>query len=171
MFSAIETFLRQWKWALVGGFMGASLAAAGIMAVGRVGGAEGRVLLEAILPSIRFLASGVLAASATILALMLTALSITNAADTEMERRHYREMEQIGWLTTVTLVVAVMGLGLTSVPITESESVDGNLYRYLYMGAMIFSAFLTASFITVCIMLNISLRRLITVLSPDFRDD
>lgn len=162
----LKDFVVRWRWALLGGAFGGALALGSILVVGRIGGAEGRILIEAVLPSVRFLSSGVLAAAATILALMLTALSVSRSADTRLDRRHYREMEQIGWLTTATLIASVLVLALASVPITETDAVDASLYRYLYMGTMAMVAFLTASFITVIVMLNISLRRLITAVAP-----
>lgn len=63
------------KWALAGGAFTALFAVGVMSLVGRVGDYQARRLLEATIPTIRFLSSSVMTASATVLALMLTMLA------------------------------------------------------------------------------------------------
>lgn len=93
--------LRQ---ALVGGAIAAVIAGLGVGTTGVASGAEARLLLEGVLPTIRFLSSTVIAASATVLALMLTILNLGQGFDRPLRPEHYQRVRQISLLASVTII-------------------------------------------------------------------
>ncbi len=58
--------------AIIGGVLAALISMVGVILPGRITNFEARGLLEAMMPSVHFLSSSVMTASATIMALMLT---------------------------------------------------------------------------------------------------
>lgn len=117
--------------AVAGGVVAAIAGAIGIGAVGAVSGAEARTLVEGVLPSIRFLASSVMAASATILALMMTLLGLSHSSEQPLQRVHYRRIQLVARLASVAIVGATVLLLLLAVPLGESEIIE-RFYSWVY---------------------------------------
>lgn len=107
--------------ALVGGAVAAAVLFLVVIVVGTVSSFEARRLLTSALPTIRFLASSVLAAGATIMALMLTLLSLTYSSEYKFRELHYRRIRQISILSTVSIVSSVVLLLFLGVPVEEAE--------------------------------------------------
>ncbi|MEZ4610456.1 MAG: hypothetical protein R2838_09480 [Caldilineaceae bacterium] len=89
--------------ALVGGVIAAVFIFLGAFLVGRVGNARRKLLLEAMFPSLRFLCSAIMAATATILTLLLTLLTFSLSMDMQFKSSHYQRIRQIAWATSVLL--------------------------------------------------------------------
>jgi hypothetical protein len=138
----------------------------GTWGVGQIGDAKALKLLEAILPTTRFLASSVLGASATILALMLTVLSLANSMSGEIGRAHFARISQIALLCTAMLVAATVLLLLLNVPLEESDKLTA-LYSAIYYFLISYSALLGGLLITTIIMLYAAVRSIIRIVSPD----
>lgn len=155
------------KLAAVGGVLAAIVALAGTVAVGQVGGAEARVILEAVLPSIRFLSSGVMAAAATIMALMLTLLSLSYNTNSTLKPGHYARVQQIAFIDSIVLIAAVLLLLFISIPLEQSGEVSENWYTTIYYVLLVLSAALGGALISVVLMLYGAIRDLIRVVEPD----
>lgn len=120
-----------WK-PLIGGATAALVGAASTIFVGSISGFEALVLLEAILPSTRFLCSAVTTASATILALLLTAMSLAEAVDTQLKPRTYTKMQRLALLDALALIGAVVVLLVLNVPLEKTEAVPAGWYDVIY---------------------------------------
>lgn len=140
------------KWAITGGVLAALTAIGGMMAVGTVGSYEARQLLEATLPTIRFLCSSTMTASATVLALMLTLLSFSQAHDTEFKESHYVRILQVSWMAAATIIAATMLLLFLSIPLEESDEVR-TYYEWIYYAILVASAGLGGMVVTMILML------------------
>ncbi|NND03492.1 MAG: hypothetical protein HKN91_11970, partial [Acidimicrobiia bacterium] len=107
--------------ALVGGAVAAGVLFIAVTMVGNVSSFEGQRLLGSVLPTIRFLASSVLAAGVTVMALMLTLLSLTYSSKYEFRGIHFRRIRQISMLSTAAIIVSVVLLLFLGVPVEEAE--------------------------------------------------
>src|SRR5205085_9497203 len=91
-------------WALVGGLLAVATVLVGQWFIGRIySGSEARNLLEAMINSALWLGGSVVTASATILALMLTMLSLSDQSKIDFDKYFFKRIEQIGILTTISL--------------------------------------------------------------------
>lgn len=159
------------KRALFGGIIAASTALMGSYITGRVGGTEAISLLKAILPTTRFLASALMTASATILALMLTLLTLSHSSSSELKATHYRRVKQIAWIDSVGFVAATIFLMLLNMPLEEgAEQVPNHWFSTIYYFVLITSAILGGIIITVVLMLYNSVKTLIKVVNPEAGD-
>lgn len=157
------------KRALVGGLLAGGVAIAGQLLVGQIyGGTEARRFLEAMIPSSRYVGSGVVTASATILALMLTMLSLSRHATSSLESTFFRRVEQIGLLSTIGLIAGVLLLLLLSIPIEESQQLPSSWYSFVYYFFIALTAGVAGTLVTIVLMLYNALKTMITVLSPDY---
>jgi hypothetical protein len=99
-------FSEDWRWTLTGGAIALVVTFGGAWAVGETSGAEARALLNGMLPTTRFLCSGVMTASATTLALMLTLLSLSANTSSKLKQDHYERVRQIALLDAIAFIAA-----------------------------------------------------------------
>lgn len=159
------TFVDQ-RHALTGGAIAAVVAVLGVGTTGVASGAEARALLESVLPTIRFLSSTVIAASATILALMLTILNLSQGVDRELSASHYQRVRQISLLAAITIIAGTILLLFLSIPIGESEILD-DWYRPIYYAIVLISSLVGGAQVAVVLMLLRAVDGLISVATGD----
>lgn len=138
---------------IVGGAFAGLLSLVALWSVGRLGGYEARVLLESTLPTIRFLCSTTAAAAATVIALMLTLLSLTTSHDTHFRPEHFGRIRGIALMSTICLVVSILVLLVLVVPLEESEKVPPETYEVLYYGILGAAAVLGGMIVSIMLML------------------
>lgn len=162
-----QTLFLGAKRALVGGVLAAAIALAGQWFVGQIySGAEARRLIEAMVPSARAVGSSVVTASGTILALMLTMLSLTNQAKTSFDAIFYRRIERIGLLSTIALVTGILLLLFLSIPLQESKNVPNSWYGGVYYVLIALTAGVAGLLVGIVLMLLNAMTSLIAVLRP-----
>lgn len=152
--------------AATGGVIAAILMGAVVLAVGNLSSFEARRLLEASLPTTRFLCSAVMTASATTLALMLTMLSLTAGAEHEIKRGHFERIRQIALVDVIAFIAATLLLVALVVPFGESSEIPAGWYVGLYYGTSLMAAILGGSLVAVMLLLYAAVRDLITVVGP-----
>ena len=161
----------QWKQdafvALGAGAAAAVIMGLGAFIVGRVSGSEARQLLEAILPTSRFLCSAVMTATATILALMLTMLGMSFNADVKIRPVFYQRIKQIAFYDMIALVVAACFLVVHCIPIVKSDDVDFQWYTVVYYCVLVVAAVLGGGIVTIISMLYAAIRDIIHALALD----
>lgn len=156
------------KRALIGGLLAASVALAGQWFVGQVySGSEARQLIEALVPSARSVGTSVVTASGTILALMLTMLSLTSQAETSFDSSFYQRVQRIGLLSTIALAAGILLLLLLSIPLQESKNLPGSWYSMIYYLLIALTASLAGLLIAIVLMLLNAVTSLIAVLRPN----
>lgn len=148
--------------ALAGGAVAAVAMFGGIAVVGRVTPYEGLDLLDAVLPTIRFLASSVMAAGATVLALMLTLLGITYTTRWKFRDAHYHRIGQISLLASISIVLAVVVLLFLGLPVGEADGL--RLYHHIvYYGLTASASLLGGLTVAVVLMLHRTIRGLVAI--------
>lgn len=163
----VEVDLRK---ALLGGFVAAVVSISGSAVVGQVSGGEGRMLVEAMLPSTRFLCIAVMTASATILALMFTALGLSRNAPTPLRSSHYKRVEQIALFDSATFVLATLLLLVLTIPLGESVALSGEWYTAAYYVILVFSSLLGGMLISVVLMIYGTIRDLVEAIGLERED-
>lgn len=160
----VRTDLRA---AVGGGAMAALVMGAIVVVVGSVNSGQARVLLEASLPTTRFLASGVMTASATTLALMLTLLSLSTGVDRTLKRGHYERIRQIAFVDVVAFVGATLLLVVLVVPISDATEIPMRWYVGIYYGVSLLAAALGGVLVAVMLLLYAAVRDFILVIVGD----
>ena len=158
------------RWALVGGGVSALTLFLIVLAVGRLSSLEGRLLLESSIPNVQLMASTVIVAGSTILALMLALLGITYSTEWEFRETHYQRVKQIAVLTTFSIVGGVVLLLLTGFPIEEAEALTeyyNVMYGLVTGGASILGGILIAA----VLMLDKTIRGIIAIGRPSDESD
>lgn len=159
-------------WALGGGVLAATIALVGQWFIGRIyNGEQAQYLLQAINNSALWLGGSVVTASATILALMLTMLSLSDQTKIDFDKVFFRRIEQIGVMTTVSLASGILLLLFLSIPLQESKNVPNQSFTVIYYILITFLALLAGLLITVVLMLLNAIRSLIEGVRPDDVED
>lgn len=107
---------------LIGGVLTAGLCLAGTIGLGAPGDWEAMQRLEAVQPTLRFLASTVITAAATILALMLTLLGLSSSSERQLKEWYYLRVRRIAGYATFALIGSIFFLLLLIIPLAESGS-------------------------------------------------
>lgn len=104
-----------------------------VLGVGTVGSSKALRLIEAALPTTRFLASSAITAAVTTLALVMTVLGLSLSSDFEFSDLHYSRMRGIAWLSVLTIVVSTLLLVMVTLPLEEVEGLS-TWYSIFYHG-------------------------------------
>ena len=145
----------------------AGIALAGMLLVNVGSGSEARFLLEAMMPSVRFLCSAVMTASATVLALMLTLISFSSGQERRLKRSHYDRVRKIALVDTGTFAAAIILLLIISVPLAEAAEIPAGWYSVVYYVTVVYAAALGGALIAIVLMLYRAITDLIGVIHPD----
>lgn len=163
-----DQFIRQeTKRAIIGGTTATMVIFLGSIVINVSSGSEARLLLEGMLPTIRFLCSAVMTSTSTILALMLTMLSLSSSLDSDVKDVFFQRSALIGRVSTGVFSGALLLLLLIGIPLSESQDVPQNWYSILYYTILAGSALLGGTLITVVTMLYNAINGTITMLHPN----
>lgn len=124
-------------------------------------------LLEGLRNASLYFGSAVATASATILALMLTLLSMTHQADKEFDRSTYRGIQLIGFVSTVTFIIAIVLLLCLSLPVGEFSDIQTVWFERLYYVIMTLNGIMSGLMIFGVLTLFEIIRDIIHRIAPD----
>lgn len=136
----------------VGGAITTGLCLGGTLALGTRGGYESLRLLEAAIPTIRFVCSSLITASATILALMLTLLGLSLNTDRPLAKSHYLRVRRIARWDAIGFLASLLFLLLLSLPLQESDQVPRGWFDVIYYAVLSISSLL-AGYLSVVVLL------------------
>lgn len=158
--------------ALIGGILAATVALVGQWLVGQVyNGYKARELLEAVVSSSLYLASSIVTAAATIIALMLTMLSMTKQTEGEFDSIFFKQIQRIALLSTIALSAGILLLLFLSMPLQESDQVPSNWFTTVYYVLIVFVAGLSGLSVGIVLMLLNAVNSLIDVVRPSVDED
>ena len=150
----------------VGGLLTAFALFGAVIGVGRIGDFEALRIIEAALPTTRFLASTAIAASVTVLALLLTLIGLSLTSDMTFHPRLYKRARVI---TILSVGVLALGTGLllaVTMPIGEVENLS-RLYDWAYYILAAATAVLGGMTVTIGLMISSTLLGLIELAHPE----
>lgn len=155
------------KRALFGGILAAAVTIGGQFLVGQVySGTKALQMIQALVPSARAVGTGAVGATATILALMLTMLSLGRRVTGELGKHFFKRIERIGLISTILLIISILLLLILSIPLEESEKLPTSWYRIVYYTLITMTAVIAALLVAIVLMLYNAMESLITVLAP-----
>ena len=141
------------KRALFGGVLASLIIGLGAYGLGNISGYEAKSLITSSLPGINALCNTIVLGSATILALLLTLLSISSSSNSKLNKEHYKHVLLIAKIDTIVFVAAMIVFQLMNIPVTEAENVPHSWYSIIYYISLGLSAILSGGLIVVVLML------------------
>lgn len=139
--------------ALYGGIISAIIMGLGAYFLGNISGYEAKVLIKSSLPGINTLCNTIALASATILALLLTLLSVSSSTESNLTKEHYTHVLLIAKIDTAIFILAIIFFQLLNIPITEADNVPSTWYTTIYYVSLALSSLLSGGLISVVLML------------------
>jgi hypothetical protein len=141
------------KRAVIAGVISLMVIGLGTFLIGELSGYEAKVLIKNSISGINTLCNTIILASATILALLLTVLSLSASSDSKLKPDHFRRILLIAKLDTIVIIASLLSFLILNLPITESETVPQNWFKIVYYVSMATTSLLSASLIVVILML------------------
>lgn len=141
------------KRAIFGGIVAAIITGFGAFILGNLSGYEAKILIKSSLPGINTLCNTIALASATILALLLTVLSISSGSKSKLKKEHYIQVMRIAKLDTAVFIVGLITMQILNIPITEAEEVPQSWYISIYYISLSLASILSGGLISVVLML------------------
>lgn len=143
------------------------LGYAGHLAIGQVyGAAEAIALIDALSRAGLYLASAIVTASATTMALMLTLIGMMRRMDEEFDARTYRRVDNIAVCSVASLLCGVFLLMAFVLPTGEFESMPASWFSQLYQILFAVTVVMTAIFAATVVLIYTTLRRVIAKITP-----
>ncbi len=144
---------RYNKRALAGGIIAAIITGTGAFLLGNISGYEAKDLIQTSLPGINTLCNTIVLASATILALLLTLLSISSGTESRLKEVHYIQVLRIAKIDTTVFIVALITFQILNIPLTEADNVPSSWFTTIYYVTLGLSSLLSGALISVVLML------------------
>lgn len=159
--------LRTWaRPVLYGGGLSFLVFMAVAIGVGRVGDREALSLLESTLPTLRFLCSSAIGASATVVALMVTVLGLSFRMDSKLRPEYFDRIGLIGALCVGVMAGAVTLLLVLCVPLGETEEFT-TWYSAIYYSVLTIASLLGGALVATTVALRTVVVSLVAAAHPD----
>lgn len=152
--------------ALTGGGVAAAVFLLVAVGVGTVGDRQAINLLEAALPTIRFLCSSAIGAAATVLALMVTLVGLSKRLESLVHPAYFARIERIGTLCVSVMVTGVGLLLLLTVPLSESEQFV-EWYNAIYYAILVAASLLGGGLVAMTMALRKAVLAIIAAVHPE----
>ncbi|MFN7118717.1 MAG: hypothetical protein ACK4TA_18100 [Saprospiraceae bacterium] len=133
--------------------------------------AEARELLYALQNPSLFFGSAVATSSATILALMLTILSLTHNADKQFGKDLYDNIRAAAVISTYTFLGSILLLLTLCLPVGEFKEIPGNWFQYIYYILSLLNGLLAGLMTSIILILRMTVLHIITELSPNTNEE
>lgn len=167
MKSSTTTIMKR---AVAGGAVSTLFMAIGTFILGEVSGYQARELLTTSLSGINMLCNTVILGASTILALMLTLLSLSRAAESHLSKTHYRHVLAIARADTILIIVSIITFMLLNLPITETQEVPNSWFATIYYISLGMAAIIGGGFIAVITMLYGTIANVILIVGLRVKD-
>lgn len=151
---------------LIGGLVSVVAMFGAVIAVGRIGDFRALRIIEAVLPTTRFLASTAIGAGVTVLALLLTLIGLSFSVDISFDKRLYRRTRVITVLSIVAIALGSVLLLAVTMPIDEVQDLTA-FYDVLYYVLATATAVLGGVVVTIGLMISATLIGLIELAHPE----
>lgn len=146
-------FSKFTKRAITGGVIAMVVFGLGNFILGEVSGYEAKDLIKQSISGINTLCNTVTLASATILALLMTVLSLSSGTDSRLKKEYYQFIMKIAKVDTGVFITSLGTFLLFNLPITEADNVPPSWYTWLYYTSLAMTTLVAAALIVVILML------------------
>lgn len=161
---------RYTKRAMLGGFISLVAIFTGAYLLGELSGYEAKELIKNSIAGLNTLCNTIALASATILALLLTLISLSAGSGSKLKNEYYKNVLQIAKLDTAVFIASVTTFLIFNLPITESENVPPNWFSWIYYSSLAISSVLSAALIVVVLMLYNTVVNIIKIVGLGMED-
>jgi hypothetical protein len=159
------------KRSMYGGIFATIITGTGAFLLGNISGYEAKELIQTSLPGTNTLCNTIALASATILALLLTLLSISSGTSSKLKDVHYKQVLRIAKIDTAVFVVALITFQILNLPMTEAENVPSSWYSTIYYVSLGLSSLLSGALISVVLMLYNAVTNVIRIVGLGEEDN
>lgn len=157
-------FLRNHRTAIYGGLITTLFTGSGVFLLGNVSGYEAKALLENSNYGLNSLCNTIVLASATILALLLTLLSVSSGSKNNLKAQHYHQVLNIAKVDVILFITALILFQIFNIPITESHNVPTSWFEIIYWATLVATSVISGLMIVVILMLYTCVTNLITII-------
>ena len=164
-----QTVIDVWR-ASIGGLVATGVALTFTVGVGSVSAYEVPKLLEPFISTLQYFCSAMCTGSATVVALMLTALGLSAESEPRFNTFHYRRLRFIARLATVVFVLSALLLLLIGIPLERAESIPRDFHTYVYYVVTCYAAALCGLTVTTVLMLYRTVAETIEAVGLDASD-
>lgn len=158
------------KRALVGGLVSTVIMGTGTFILGEVSGYKAKELLGSSLSGINMLCNTVILGASTILALMLTLISLSRSSESKLSEQHYKNVLKIAKYDTILIIVAIISFLFLNLPITEAEEVPSTWYSSIYYVSLGLASVLGGGLIAIVTMLYGTIENIILIVGLGVTD-
>lgn len=144
-----------------------SIGIGAVLVVGRVGTWEAFALLTAMIPTARFFCSAVMTGTATVLALMVTLVTLSTNATPDLKAAHYRRVQTIALVDSLAFTGALLLQFFLMIPLEEPDVLPIGWNRVMYYGILAWVALLAVLMVSVVMMLYSETKQIIRVVGLD----
>lgn len=163
MFGSVKIILRDSKKSVLGGFSITVVGLGAAVLIGETGGYEAQQLLDRSLPQLNSLCNTIILASATILALLLTLLSLSSGTSFRLKGAFYFRIQQIAFFNAFLFVVTMLLFLALNFPVAKSEALPPIWFEALYYVTLAASALVGGMIVTVVLLLYQTVSDLIQI--------
>jgi len=157
-------FLKNNRNAIYGGLLATAFTGLGIFLLGNVSGYEARNLLKVSLSGLNMLCNTIVLASATILALLLTLISVSSGSKGTLKKQHYYQVLSIAKFDVILFISALILFQFFNIPIMESDNVPVSWFDLIYWATLASTSIISGMMITVILMLYNAITNLIAII-------
>lgn len=123
-----------------------------------IGEGEAREIIDTLQSSSLYYGAAIMTSSATILALMITMLSLTNSSEKDFEDEVYTNLKAIALLCVLSFIGGVALLFFISFPVKELDKINNDYIIYFFYAITAWNGLLAGHMISVILILkNIAL--------------
>lgn len=137
----------------MGGIISTFFIGIGAFLLGNLSNYQAEKLIVISLEGINLLCNTIILASATILGLLLTLLSISFGTNSELKNEYYNQILQLTKLVTVLFIFALILFQLFNIPLTRAENVPPKWYPIIYWTTLLISSLLSGIMVTAILIL------------------
>lgn len=134
--------------------------------VGFVGDRQAMSLLQSTLPTIRFLCSSAIGAAATVLALMVTVVGLSQRIDSKVNATYFRRIRRIGRLCVAVMIGGVGLLLVLTVPLSEADGLE-NWYDRIYYAVLVVASLIGGGLVAITLSLRTAVAGLLDIAHPE----
>jgi len=159
----MKNFIKRHKRALIGGAIATIFTAIGVFLLGNISGHKAKDLLESSMSGLNMLCNTIILASATILALLLTLLSLSSGSEDNIKAKHYKNVLNIAKFDVILFISALILFQFFNIPILESNEVPTSWYDVVYWVTLFTTSVISGMMIVVILMLYNSVTTMISI--------
>ncbi|MGB8705700.1 MAG: hypothetical protein WCD31_11770 [Gillisia sp.] len=161
---------KIFKRAVVGGVVSTIIMGTGTFILGQLSGYKAKELLSGSLSGINMLCNTVILGATTILALLLTVLSVSRKSQSRLTKKHYQDVLMIAKSDTILIICSIIAFLLLNLPITESNQVPYGWYISIYYVSLAIASLLGGGLVAVVTMLYGTISNIILIVGLNITD-